>query len=138
MFRSLLTRRAILSLALVALFGTDLLAAKVPSFKRRSDDEKRFVGEVGETIVKAAHSSAQKVAMVEHRYTSPKTGRNELTIKMEYFGKATGKKYLAEIVVKIDSLDKNAWEVLTIDYTDNNNIPFSRKKVDELIKELNR
>ena len=108
------------------------------SFKRRGDAEKRFVTAAGTAIVKAAHHTAKKIDLVEYKYTNPKPNRTDLAIKMEYHGAASNKRYVANIVVKIDSTNKDAWEVLNIDYSDNNNVPFSAKKVQELIKTFNK
>ena len=108
------------------------------SFKRRGDVEKRFVTAAGTAIVKAAHGTAKKIDLIEYKYTTPKPNRTDLAVKMEYHGKATNKRYVANIVVKIDSGNKDAWEVLNIDYSDNNNVPYSAKKVQELIKTFNK
>lgn len=108
------------------------------SFKRRGDEEKRFVGNVGKAIVKAAHTTAKKIELVKYEYTKPKADRTHLTIKMEFRGAVSNKRYVADILVKIDSSNKDAWEVLNIDYTDNNNIPHSEKKVQALIKKFNK
>ncbi len=108
------------------------------SFKRRGDMEKRFVTAAGAAVVKAAHPTAKKIDLVEYKYTAPKPNRTDLAIKMEYHGKATNKRYVASIVVKIDSSNKDAWEVLNIDYSDNNNVPYSAKRVQELIKAFNK
>ena len=108
------------------------------SFKRRGDAEKRFVTAAGTAVVKAAHPTAKKVDLVEYKYTNPKPNRTDLAIKMEYHGKATNKRYVANIVVKIDSGNKDAWEVLNIDYSDNNNVPANQKKIQELIKTFNK
>jgi hypothetical protein len=117
-------------------------AADDISFKRRKDAEKEFVDRVGTAVVKAAHGTARKIALVDFKYTQPKANRTELTIKMEYSGvvsgKVTGKKYVADILIKIDSTDKNAWEVLNLEYNDNNNVPQNRRKLQELIKEMNK
>jgi len=75
---------------------------------------------------------------VKYEFTSPKANRTELSIKMEYYGLISGKRYVADIVVKIDSTDKKAWEVLNVEYTDNNNIPSNTKKIQDLIKEFNK
>src|SRR5215469_15632040 len=108
------------------------------SFKKRGDEEKRFVAAVGTAIVKAAHKTAKKIELVKHEYSRPKTNRTELTIKMEYHGAVSGKRYVADIVVKIDSSNKAAWEVLNIDYADNNTVPYNEKKIQELIKQMNK
>jgi hypothetical protein len=140
MNRRLFHRSVALSFAAVTVFLAGLASAgsEAPSFKRRSDNEKRFAGEVAEAIIKAAHSTAKKPSLVSHEYVNPKANRTELKLKMEYVGAVTNKKYLANATVKIDSSDKNAWEVLSIDYSDNNNVPHSRKKLEELVKHMNR
>ena len=127
------------------LAGTALLLAAAGawadediSFKRRGDAEKRFVTAAGTAVVKAAHPTAKNIDLVEYKYTTPKPNRTDLALKMEYHGKATNKRYVATIVVKIDSSNKDAWEVLNIDYSDNNNVPYSAKKVQELIKTFNK
>lgn len=108
------------------------------SFKKRGDEEKRFVAAVGTAIVKAAHKTARKVELVKHEYAKPRANRTELTIKMEYRGAVSGKRYVADVVVKIDTSNKDAWEVLNIEYSDNNNVPHNEKKIQELIKQLNK
>jgi hypothetical protein len=109
------------------------------SFKKRGNEEKHFVGQVGEAVVKAAHHTARKITLIKYEYTQPKPNRTELAIKMEYHGAATDKRYVADIVVKIDSSDKNAWEVLNIDYADSNaTIKANDKKIQELIRQLNK
>ncbi len=107
------------------------------SFKKRGNEEKRFVTAVGEAIVKAAHPTAKKLSLIKYEYTQPKSNRTELVIKMEYHGAVTDKKYVADIVIKIDSSDKDAWEVLNINFTDNNNLPASQNRIQSLIKKLN-
>jgi hypothetical protein len=107
------------------------------SFKKRGNEEKRFVSTVGTAIVKAAHKTARKVELLKHEYTKPRANRTELTMRMEYHGAVSGKRYVADIVVKIDSSNKDAWEVLNIDYSDNNTVPHNEKKIQELIKKMN-
>jgi hypothetical protein len=106
------------------------------SFKKRPDNERVFVKAVGAAIVKAAHHTAKKIDLVDYKYTDPKPNRRELEIKMEYHGAVTDKRYVADIVVKIDVSNKDAWEVLNVDYTDNNSsIKHNEVKIQELIKQ---
>ena len=141
-----MTKRAQVRVVLLAGLALVLAAAlpvwaaddDVPSFRKRGDENKRFVAKVGEAIVKAAHGTAKKIALIKHEYTRPKANRTELAIKMEFHGKVSDKRYVADIVVKIDSTDKDAWEVLNIEYTDNDNIPANIKKIQALIKQLNK
>jgi len=118
--------------------GPVLSADDFPSFKKRGDEEKRFYATVGEAIIKTAHPTSRKRALVDYKVTEPKPNRTEVTIKMEYYGVVTNKKYVADITVKIDSTDKKSWEVLNIDYVDNNTISYNAKKVQELIKDFNK
>lgn len=131
-------RLFLVGLVWVLVTGTSPAADDFPSFKKRGDQEKHFIAAVGESILKAAHPTGRKRALVDYRVSSPKANRTELTIKMEYYGLASNKKYLADITLKIDSTDKNAWEVLNIDYVDNNNLPANVKKIQELIKDFNK
>jgi hypothetical protein len=112
-------------------------AADEISFKRRGNEEKRFVIAVGEAVVKAAHPTAKKLSLLKYENNSTRANRTELVLKMEYHGAVTNKKYVADIVIKIDTTDKNAWEVLNIEYTDNNNLPASQNRIQALIKKLN-
>jgi hypothetical protein len=128
-------------LSLVSLLAASVARAEDPdiSFKRRGDNEKNFVKAVGTAIVKAAHGTATKIDLVKHEYTDPKPGRKELAIKMEYHGAVTKKRYVADIVVKIDATNKDAWEVLNIDYADTNTgIKHNETKIQDLIKVLNK
>jgi hypothetical protein len=108
------------------------------SVKKWRDGEKIYVEKVGEAVVKAAHPTARKKELLKYEFTTPKPNRTELVIKMEYHGAVTGKTYVADITVKIDTSNKDAWEVVNIDYTDNNTIGANVKKVQELIKKLNK
>jgi hypothetical protein len=111
---------------------------EAPSIRKRGDDEKQFASAVGTAVIKAAHGTAQKIALVEHKMANPKAGRTDLILKMEYHGIISGKRYLADVVVKIDSSNKEAWEVLNIDYSDNNGIARNDKKIQDLIKHFNK
>ncbi len=124
--------------AVLLLAGTAGAADDV-TFKKRGDSEKQFVASVGEAIIHAAHTTAKKVALLKYEYTTPKLNRTELAIKMEYYGVVTGKRYVADIVVKIDSSNKDSWEVLNVEYADTNTgITANVKKIQELIKDLNK
>jgi hypothetical protein len=123
----------------LALAGANRAPEEELSFKKRGTEEKHFVGLVGEAVVKAAHHTAKKISVKNYEYKQPKANRTDLILKMEYHGAATDKAYLADIVIKIDSSDKNAWEVLNIEYTDTNTaIRFNEKKIQELIKVFNK
>jgi hypothetical protein len=126
---------------LAALFLSAALTATADdaiSFKKRGNEEKRFVRAVGTAIVKAAHKSGKKIDVVKYEYKNPRANRTELNIQMEYHGVVSDKRYVADIVVKIDSTNKDAWEVLNIDYSDNNNIRHNAQKIQDLIKEMNK
>ncbi len=131
------------SVVLLAFGGLTVPAVRaaedtVPSFKSRGDMEKKFVASVAKAILKAAHPTGLEPTMEKYAYEEVKKGRTKLTIQGTYKGAATRKVYKAEIIVHLDTADKDSWEVLRIEFNDNNNIPYSRKRVDDLIKQLNR
>lgn len=127
---------ALVVLVLASVGAADAAGPDI-SFKKRASEEKRFVEAVGKAIIKAAHLTARKPALLEYSYTHPKAGRTHLSMKMEFYG-ATNKRYVANILIKIDTAIKDAWEVLNIDYSDNATIPYSAKRIQALIKELNK
>jgi hypothetical protein len=126
-------------LALLASGAAARAADESISFKKRGDAEKAFVTKVGTAIVKAARSKPQKVELEKFDYTHPKTGRTHLNIKMNYTGLVSRKKWVADIVVVIDSTNKDSWEVLNIKYNDNNPSLLSpnERRIQALIKKLN-
>lgn len=124
---------------LVLLLAGSATAADDISFKKRGDSEKVFVARVGDAIVHAAHMTSKKRELLKFAFTNPKPNRTELAIKMEYYGAVTNKRYVADIVVKIDSSNKDAWEVLNIEYADTNTgVAENVKKIQELIKDMNK
>ncbi len=117
-----------------------------PSFKTSKDKEtKEFVSKVGTVIVKAARKLTEDVEIDRYEYTKPRPGRHELLIKMTYVGKLSKlvkkKKFTATIKIKIDSSDRDSWEVLSIDYKDDNTVSLlapNEKKIRALIPQFNR
>jgi hypothetical protein len=108
------------------------------SIKKWRDGEKVYVTNVGEAVIVAAHPTARKKELLKYEFSYPKPNRTELAIKMEYHGAVTGKTYVADITIKIDTSNKDAWEVVNIDYVDNNTVGANLKKIQELIKKLNK
>jgi hypothetical protein len=133
-------RIAVLSAFVLAAGGFAFAADDSISFKKRGDAEKMFVTRVGAAIVKAARTKPQKIELEKYDYTHPKAGRTHLNLKMNYTGLVTRKKYVADIVVIIDSTNKDSWEVLNIKYSDSNPslLGPSERKIQELIKVLNK
>lgn len=132
--------RAVLLAGLAALTPAAARAAddEIPKFRSRGDQEKKFVASVCKAILKAAHGTGKDPSMEKYSIEEVKKGRSKLNIKGSYKGAVSGKLYTANIAIHLDTSDKEAWEVLRIEYSDNNNIGYSRKKVDELIKQFNR
>jgi hypothetical protein len=112
-----------------------------PAFKSGSKREsKEFVTKVGDAIVKAARSRPRKIELTDFSYASPKAGRKELTLKMTYTGAVTRVKFNVDVMMLLDTEDKDKWEVLNIRYSDSNKspVPYSEKKVQDLIKKFNK
>jgi hypothetical protein len=133
------TFAALLAVLLLAWSGSARAEGEDISFKKRGDNEKNFIKAVGTAIIKAAHHTAKKIDLLEYKYSEPKPGRKDLAIKMEYHGAVTNKRYVADIVVKLDATNKDSWEVLNIDYADTNaGVKHNENKIQDLIKELNK
>jgi hypothetical protein len=116
--------------------------AEAPNFNKRGTTEaeqKAFAKDVAQTIVKAARSSAKDITLQEHKLKDGKEGRMELTLSAGYKGAVLGTKYSADIVVHLDTSTKDKWEVLRIEYKDNNKspVPYSNKDVDALVNTFN-
>jgi hypothetical protein len=121
---------------------TSSARADVPSFNKRGSgdkEEKAFVEKVAQTIVKEARTSAKDITLQKYKFKEPKEGHKELTIEAGYKGVATKTQYNAEIVVHLDTSTKDKWEVLSIEYKDDNDslIKFSQKNVDALVNKFN-
>jgi len=114
----------------------------VPSFKNNPKrDTKEFVTKVGTAIVKAARVAKDaSIELANYSYTEPKAGRKDLKIDMTYKGVVTKKVYKANILVKIDSSEKNKWEVLAVDYDDDTKslTKPNRDKIRALIPKFNK
>src|SRR6266404_863249 len=112
------------STPLAVLCGVVLLAPaagadEVPNFKKKGDLEKRWVSEVCVAIIKAARTTAKNPSLHRYEYKEVKPGRTDLIIKGKFTGVVTGSEYISDIVLHIDTKDKDSWEVLNIEYEDN-------------------
>ena len=111
----------------------------VPNFRRKGDLEKKWVSQVCVAIIKAARTSARNPALQRYELKEPRPGRTDLHIKGSFRGRVSNIEYTADIVVHIDSRDRNAWEVLRIEYDDNskNVVGPNRKNLDRLVRKFN-
>ena len=110
----------------------------VPNINKRGDDEKVFVEKMANSIVKNARTSVKSATLEKYDKKTPKEGRTEFHIKAGYKGGIVGTKYTADVVVLVDTSDKDKWEVLRIDYSDNNKgLGYNRKNVENLVPKLN-
>jgi hypothetical protein len=116
----------------------------VPSFKKTKDkDNKEFVGKVFENVVKAARAKTKNYKVEKYEYVNvkDKPNRKELHITGTWDGALISKNVKTDITVKLDTSDKDAWEVLSIDYKDSLKTTGqnpNRTKIDELVKTFNQ
>jgi uncharacterized membrane protein len=116
----------------------------VPSFKKTKDKEnKEFVTKVFENVVKAARLKSKNYKVTKYEYVNvkDKPNRKELHITGTWDGALVSKNIETNITVKLDTSDKDAWEVLSIDYKDNlktSALNPNRTKIDELVKTFNK
>jgi hypothetical protein len=76
------------------------------------------VAALGHLVVKAAHFTGQDPRLVRYEVTTPKTYRATYILTIEYFGKFSGKRYVATIDIHMDTLGHT--EAMRVDYSDNN------------------
>jgi hypothetical protein len=76
------------------------------------------VAAMGHLVVKAAHFTGQEPRLLRYELTTPKTCRATYALTMEYYGKFSGKRYVASIDIHMDSLGTT--EAMRVDYSDNN------------------
>jgi len=112
-------------------------ADDVPNFNKRGENDKEFAKRVGIAIVKKARPTTKDFTLQNHKFKETKPGRTELQLEIGYKGATGFTKYTAKPVVLIDTSNKDKWEVVRIDYEDNNKLPFSRKNVESLVKDFN-
>jgi hypothetical protein len=110
-----------------------------PHISKRGDEEKSVAEKLASTIVANARTSVKNGTLKSFERKLPKPGRVEYHIKAGYVGAVIGTKYTAEIVVHLDTSEKYNWEVLRIDYSDNNKslVGFNRKNLEKLRATLN-
>ena len=127
------------TLCAIAFFVPTIRADEIPNFKKKGDTEKKFISEVCIAIIKAARTSSKNPSLHRFEYKDVKEGRTELHIKGKFSGVVTGSEYVADIMVLIDTKDKNSWEVIRIDYDDNskNVVGPNRKNIANLVKKFN-
>jgi len=112
-----------LLVALASLSFVSHVSAEPPAFKNRLDGERAFVIKVGEAVVKAVRTSPARLTLGDYKITDPKPNRKLLAITMNWAGSITGKKFTSEIKILVDSADRDSWEVIDIEYSDNNPSP---------------
>jgi uncharacterized membrane protein len=137
-------------LALVGLLGLGLLLPvradepAVPSFKKSKDkDTKEFVGKVFESIVKVARLKTKNYKVEKYEYVNvkDKPNRKELHITGTWDGALVSKNVKTNITIKLDTSDKDAWEVLSIEYKDalrTSAVKHNQNNIDALVKTFNQ
>ena len=96
-----------------------LLAAPLPARAQSAEPlTKSEVEAMGHLVVKAAHFTGQDPRLIRFEVTIPKPCRATYTLTMEYYGKFSGKRYVASIDIHMDTLGN--MEAMRVDYSDNN------------------
>ncbi len=116
------------------------LENNVPQINKRGDDEKKFAEQVGFAVVHAARSAPKNLKLLKFQQSTPELGRLVWDLQVEYYGSITGKKFIADMKVKIDTIKKDTWEISNIDYSDDNKVSLGKPntdKIQKLIKMMN-
>jgi hypothetical protein len=111
----------------------------VPNINKRGKDEKAFAAKVAEAIVKTARTSIKSAELENFKSKAPKAGRTEWHLTTGFKTAALKRNAQADIVVHIDTSDKDKWEVLRIEYKDNvkSLTKPNRKNLDAMVDKLN-
>jgi hypothetical protein len=64
----------------------------------------------------------------------PKPNRLVIELKMTWHGAVTRSKFTSDVKLTLDTAEKDAWEVLDVEYKDDNVMP--KLKLDKHLKEL--
>jgi hypothetical protein len=144
--------RATLTSGVMLLAGLALLANvpaaraaddDVPAFKKRGAQEKEWVADVGTAVVKAARSGPTAIEMDTYKIedVKDKKDRKDMKITMKWKGGITKKQFTSTITVHIDSTKEKEWEVLNIDYEDDNKVSFTKpnaNNIQDLVTKFNK
>ena len=122
--------------AAVCVFG--LGGVVLAQAKNKIDDKTAFL--LGKDVVKNARPTGQKITFVEYKEDSSEKKRLVMNIKMSYLGKATKKKYNANIKLTLDT-SSNPPKAVDVEYKDDNKVPVVKKvkakaRLDALSKKL--
>ncbi len=109
----------------------------IPNINKR-DNEKAMVQQTAEAIVKTARK-AKDITVEDYKFKDDGAGKKELHIKAGYKGIVLKTKYTADIVVQLNTANKDKWTVTNIKYTDNNKnkLTLSQQKIDALVAKFN-
>jgi hypothetical protein len=129
----------------LVLLGSAAGADNVPNFRNMRELEKKgrdtWVSQVCVATIKAARTSAKNASADRHELmdVEGKPNRKELHIKGLFYGVVSGTQYKANIVLHLDTREKNIWEVVRIDYDDNspNVLGPNRKNLEKLRGKFN-
>ena len=93
---------------------------------------------IAKSTVSAAHPTGERPALLKHALSKDEDRENRytLTLRAEYYGALSGKRYVADIEIKFDTAGTKL-EVLEIDYSDNNFIPANEGNLRSLKRTFN-
>lgn len=133
------TVRALLAFAVAALAAAAAPAADLNINNR--GDEKKFIESLVTDAIKVARGSPKDPAYVSHTADTTTKDRLKWKIIGTYKGSLTGKVFECELLVSIDTANPKKWEVLSLEYTDNNKTAPagpSKSGIDKLKTTLNK
>jgi len=126
-----------LSVFALLAFTAPAARAQELDINKRGSDDKAWAEKVGIEFVKAAQKATKAHELKKFEKKNIKAGRDEWHIEMGWKGGITGTKYTSELVLQVDTENKDKFEVLRVDYKDNSKVAHSRKGVENLVPKLN-
>jgi len=124
-------------LAILCLVAASARGEDAPNINKR-DNEKALVKSIAETVVKTARK-AKDITVQDYKFKDAGEGKKDLVIEAGYKGIVLKTKYTANIVVQLNTANKDKWTVTNIKYSDNNKnkLTLSEQKIEALVAKFN-
>src|SRR5262245_55480158 len=103
-----------LSVFALLAFVAPTAGAQALDINKRGSDDKAWAEKVGVEFVKAALKATKGHALQKFEKKNVKAGRDEWIIEIGWKGGITGTKYTSEILLQVDTENKEKFEVLRV------------------------
>ncbi len=101
--------------------------------------QKKLAAKLALEITLSAHSSGVDPDLLKFSFPSAPKGHIHLRLEVEYFGQLAKKRYIASILIDVNTSDSDTWVVDRISFNDSTNkIPANQHKIGGVRRNLNK